>query len=82
MENQKLCIKEGTIEEFDNERIPISRTVCLRKDCIFYQNENVCICLKKKKCKNCKFYKNKNEYKKVYENHKYVGVTKNGNDDI
>lgn len=46
------------------------------KDCIFYQNENVCICLNVKKCKNCKFYKSKKEYKRVYENRKYVGVTK------
>lgn len=46
------------------------------KDCVFYVNTEVCICLNKKKCSGCKFFKNKKEYKRVYENRKYVGVIK------
>ena len=46
------------------------------KDCIFRNDELICLAIAPKKCDKCHFYKSSKEYKRIYENKKYAGVVK------
>lgn len=46
------------------------------EQCIFKNDEFICLAIAPKKCNNCRFYKSSKEYKRVYENKKYIGVVK------
>ena len=70
------------VERFDVETIMFhvehfyKRVGETMESCIFRQDENICIAITPKSCDNCPFYKSSKEYKRIYENKKYVGVVK------
>lgn len=50
-------------------------------NCVFEENENICIALRYKQCEYCRFYKSSEQYHRVKDEHnRYIGVEKNGND--
>ena len=46
------------------------------EQCIFRNDDFICLAISPKKCNNCRFYKSSKEYKRIYEKKKYAGVVK------